>query len=61
MGIHLTDLFLWLMGDWKEVRAVVNAYDQAIGVENAAMAMGNITWSAISPREESYLRLTFSR
>lgn len=67
MGIHLTDLFLWLMGDWKEVRAVIGTLDRPIEVEDVAMAMvhfengamGSITSSSVSPREESYLRLDF--
>lgn len=69
MGIHLTDLFLWLMGDWKEVRAIIGTLDRPIEVEDVAMAMvrfdngamGSITSSAISPRQESYLRLDFQR
>jgi predicted dehydrogenase len=69
MGIHLTDLFLWLMGDWKQVQAAINTLDRPIEVENVAMAivrfengaMGTITSSAVSPRQESYLRLDFQR
>src|SRR5262245_36891398 len=69
MGIHLTDLFLWLVGDWKEVRAVIGTLDRAIEVEDVAMAMvqfengamASITSSAVSPRQESYLRLDFQR
>jgi predicted dehydrogenase len=69
MGIHLTDLFLWLMGDWAEVRAVIGTLDRPIDAENVALAMvrfesgamGNVISSAISPRQESYLRLDFQR
>ena len=69
MGIHLTDLFLWLMGDWDEVRAIAGTLDHPIDVEDVAMALvrfkngalGNITSSTVSPRQESYLRLDFQR
>ncbi len=69
MGIHLTDLFLWLMGDWQDVRAIVGTLDRPIEVEDVAMAlvrfkngmMGSISSSALSPRQESYLRLDFQR
>ena len=69
MGIHLTDLLLWLMGDWKQVQATIDTMDRPIEVENVAMAivrfengaMGTIASSAVSPRQESYLRLDFQR
>ncbi|MEP7294094.1 MAG: Gfo/Idh/MocA family oxidoreductase [Chloroflexota bacterium] len=69
MGIHLTDLFLWLMGDWQDVRAIVGTLDHPIDVEDAAMAlvrfasgaMGTITSSTVSPRQETNLRLDFQR
>jgi predicted dehydrogenase len=69
MGIHLMDLFLWLMGDWKEVRAVVDTLNSPSEVEDIAMAivrfesgaLATITNSSISPRQESYLRLDFEK
>jgi predicted dehydrogenase len=69
LGIHLTDLFLWLMDEWEEVRAMAATLDRDIEVEDIAMAMvrfgsgalGHITNSALSPRQESYLRLDFQR
>jgi len=69
LGIHLTDLFLWLMGDWQDVRAITGTLDRPIEVENVSMALvhfasgalGSITTSAVSPRQESYLRLDFQR
>ncbi len=69
MGIHLTDLLLWLVGDWKEVQAVVETFDRPIEVENVALALvrfengaiGSIVSSTVSPRQESYLRLDFQR
>ncbi|MBC8172146.1 MAG: Gfo/Idh/MocA family oxidoreductase, partial [Anaerolineae bacterium] len=69
LGIHLTDLFLWLMGDWQEIRAMTGTLDRAIEVEDVSMAMvkfasgamGSITNSVLSPRQESYLRLDFQQ
>lgn len=69
LGIHLMDLYLWLMGDWREVRAMVGTLDRDIEVEDVSMAlvrfengmMGNIINSALSPRQESYLRLDFQK
>ncbi|RIK37824.1 MAG: oxidoreductase [Chloroflexi bacterium] len=68
-GIHTIDFMLWLMGEWHEVRAMIGTLDRAIEVEDVAMAslrfangaMANITVSALSPREESYLRLDFQK
>ena len=68
-GIHLTDLFLWLMGDWHEMHAMHATLDRPIEVEDVSMAivrfenaaMGSITNSVLSPRQESYLRLDFQR
>lgn len=68
-GIHLTDLFLWLMGEWQEVQAVRATLDRPIEVEDVSMALvrfenqalGNITNSVLSPRQESYLRMDFQR
>jgi predicted dehydrogenase len=68
-GIHTIDFMLWLMGDWSEVRAMIGTLDRPIEVEDVAMAsvrfangaMANITVSALSPREESYLRFDFQK
>jgi predicted dehydrogenase len=69
MGIHLMDLYLWLMNDWREIQAIAATLDRIIEVENVAMALvkfdsgalGSITNSAVSPRQETYLRLDFQR
>lgn len=69
LGIHLMDLFLWLMGDWAEVRAMTATLDRDIEVEDVSMALvrfkggavGTITNSVLSPRQESYLRLDFQQ
>lgn len=67
LGIHLMDLLLWLLGDWKEVQAMTATLDRDIQVEDISTAlvrfesgaMGTIVNSALSPRQESYLRLDF--
>jgi predicted dehydrogenase len=69
LGIHLMDLYLWLMGDWQEVRAMTGTLDREILVEDVSMAlvrfqngsMGSIVNSALSPRQETYLRLDFQK
>jgi predicted dehydrogenase len=68
-GIHAIDLFLWLLGDWREVSAMVGTLDRAIQVEDVSMAtvrfasgaLGSIVNSVLSPREETYLRFDFQR
>jgi predicted dehydrogenase len=68
-GIHAIDFMLWLMGEWREVRAMIGTLDREIEVEDVAMAnlrfasgaMANITVSALSPREESYMRFDFQK
>jgi predicted dehydrogenase len=67
-GIHAIDFLLWLYGDWQEVRAMMGTLVHSIEVEDVSMAMvrfangamGNITNSVLSPREESYLRFDFA-
>jgi predicted dehydrogenase len=69
LGIHLTDLFLWLMGDWDELTAIAATLDRKIEVEDVSMALvrfangalGTITNSVLSPRQETYLRLDFQQ
>jgi len=66
-GIHAMDFFLWLLGDWTEVRAMTTTLDRAIQVEDISMAivkfasgaMGSIVNSILCPRQESYIRLDF--
>lgn len=68
-GIHAMDLFLWLLGEWSEVSAMIGTLDRAIEVEDVSMAtvrfesgaMGSIVNSVLSPRQETYLRLDFQR
>jgi predicted dehydrogenase len=69
LGVHLMDLFLWLVGDWAEVRAMIGTLDRPIEVEDVSIALvrfangafGTITNSVLSPRQESYLRLDFQQ
>lgn len=69
LGIHAMDHFLHLMGDWQEVRAIARTLDRAIEVEDVSMAIvtfangavGSIVNSALSPRQETYLRLDYQR
>jgi predicted dehydrogenase len=69
LGIHLMDLCLWLLGDWAEVRAMIGTLERDIEVEDVSMALvrfengalATLTNSALSPRQESYLRLDFQR
>lgn len=69
LGIHLMDLFLWLMGDWQEINAMIGTLEREIEVEDVSMAlvrfengaMGSISNSVLSPRQESYMRLDFQQ
>lgn len=68
-GIHAMDFFLWILGDWAEVDARIGTLDRAIRVEDCSMAlvrlengaMASIVSSALSPREESYVRMDFQK
>ena len=63
------DLFLWLSDDWQEVGAMTGTLDCAIEADDVSMAtvrfsngaLGSIVNSALSPRQETYLRLDFQR
>lgn len=67
LGIHAMDLTLWLMGEWDEVNAFVATRDRDLEVENIAMAyvrfssgaVASFVNSAVSPRQNSYIRLDF--
>ncbi|MBK8027495.1 MAG: Gfo/Idh/MocA family oxidoreductase [Chloroflexi bacterium] len=69
LGVHLADLFLWLMGDWCELTAMAGTLDRAIEVEDVSMALvrfangalGTITNSALSPRQETHMRIDFQQ
>ena len=69
LGIHAMDQFLYMLGDWKDVRAVAATLDRDIEVEDVSMAivrfangaLGSIVNSALSPRQETYMRLDYQR
>jgi predicted dehydrogenase len=69
LGIHLMDMFLWLMGDWQELSAQALTLERQIEVEDVSMAhvrfengaMASIINSVLSPRQESYMRLDFQK
>ena len=69
LGIHAMDHLLHLLGDWAEVRAQAATLDRAVEVEDVSMAMirfasgalASVVNSALSPRQETYLRLDFQR
>ena len=66
-GIHAMDFFLYQLGEWKEVTAVMGTLYHNIEVEDVSMAivkfengaMGSIVNSVISPRQETYIRFDF--
>lgn len=69
LGIHLMDFLLWLLGDWTEVRGMIGTLERNIEVEDVSLAqvrfesgaMASIVNSALSPRQDSYLRLDFEQ
>ena len=69
LGIHAMDHLLHLLGDWAEVRAQAATLDRAIEVEDVSMALirfangalASVVNSALSPRQETYLRLDYQR
>ncbi len=69
LGIHAMDHLLHLLGDWTEVRAMAARLDRTIEVEDISMAMvsfanramASVVNSALSPRQETYLRLDYQK
>jgi predicted dehydrogenase len=69
LGIHAMDHLLHLFGEWSEVRAMAATLDRAIEVEDVSMAIvtfanravASVVNSALSPRQETYLRLDYQR
>ena len=67
LGIHAMDLILWLLGEWEEVNAYAVSKDRDVEVETIAMAhvafrsgaVASFVNSAVSPRQNSYIRLDF--
>jgi len=69
LGIHAMDHLLHLLGDWAEVRAQAATLDRDIEVEDVSMALvrfangalASIVNSALSPRQETLIRLDYQR
>jgi predicted dehydrogenase len=69
LGIHAMDHLLHLLGDWSEIRAVAATLDREIEVEDVSMAivtfangaLASIVNSALSPRQETYIRLDYQK
>ena len=69
LGIHAMDHLLHLLGNWREVRAVAATLDRAIQVEDVSAAIitfanrvvATVTNSALSPRQETYLRIDYQK
>src|SRR5690606_24333380 len=39
LGVHLIDLLLWILGDWREVYAMVDTLERPIEVEDVSTAL----------------------
>ena len=69
LGIHAMDHLLHLLGDWTEVQAMIATLDRAIEVEDVSMALvrfangacASVINSALSPRQETYIRLDYQK
>ncbi len=69
LGIHAMDHLLHLLGDWAEVRAQAATLDREVEVEDISMALvrfangalASIVNSALSPRQETQIRLDYQR
>ena len=69
LGIHAMDHLLHLLGDWSEVRAQAATLDREVEVEDISMALvrfangalASIVNSALSPRQETAIRLDYQR
>lgn len=68
-GIHTMDHLLHLLGEWAEVRAVIDTLHHQIEVEDLSMAhvkfasgaRASLVNSTVSPRQETYIRLDCER
>lgn len=66
-GIHAMDQLLFVLGEWRQLRAVARTLDRAIEVEDVSAALvefengciASIVNSILCPRQETYLRLDF--
>ncbi len=69
LGIHAMDHLLHLLGNWTDIRAQAATLDREIEVEDVSMALvrfasgavASIVNSALSPRQETTIRIDFQR
>ena len=69
LGIHAMDHLLHLLGDWAEVRGQAATLDRDVEVEDVSMALvrfssgalASMVNSALSPRQETSIRIDFQR
>jgi predicted dehydrogenase len=69
LGIHAMDHLLHLLGDWAEVRAQAATLDREVEVEDVSLALlrfangahASIVNSALSPRQETSIRIDYQR
>jgi predicted dehydrogenase len=69
LGIHAMDHLLHILGDWSEIRAQAGTLDRDIEVEDLSMAlirfangaMASVINSALSPRQETSIRIDYQR
>jgi predicted dehydrogenase len=69
LGIHTMDLFLWLWPDWDEVTAAAATLNHQMEVEDVSLAtvrfaggaLASVINSAVSPGQETALRLDHER
>lgn len=69
LGIHAMDHLLHILGDWSEIRAQAATLDRDIEVEDISMAlirfasgaMASVINSALSPRQETSIRIDYQR
>lgn len=68
-GIHCTDLAVWLLDGWREVRSRLGRLARAVETEDVAITtiefgrgtLGTLVTSVVSPREETVLRIDCER
>jgi len=66
-GIHAMDMFLWTMGEWKEVQASIATLDHDIETEDISVAtvvfengaLGSVLNSTLCPKQNTYVRYDF--
>jgi predicted dehydrogenase len=69
LGIHAMDHLLHLLGDWAEVRAQAATLDREVEVEDVSMvmirfasgALASVVNSALSPCQETRIRIDYQR